>query len=114
MRLTEDRLVDMALSALEEVAAHSHHEPVPRSKALALVLAYLASRQPCRRHAFDSFWRAVDHPRPQERWGCMNAALNGIYGAVGRKRDTAVVSRYESAARERFEKEGTPISRKSR
>jgi hypothetical protein len=102
MRLTDHRLTDMALGALEEVAARCHHAPVPRSAALRLVLAFLASRQPCGRHAFDSFWRAVDHPRPQERWGCANAALNGIYGAVGRKRDTAVVSRYESAAREWF------------
>jgi hypothetical protein len=104
MRLTPDRLTDMALGALEEVAAHCHHAPVPRSKALALVLvlAYLASRQPCHRTAFDSFWRSVDHYRPQDRWAGVNASLNGIYLAIGRKRDTAVVSRYESAARERF------------
>jgi hypothetical protein len=101
-RLTPDRLTDMALGALEEVAAQCRHAPVPRSKSLALVLAYLASRQPCRRAAFDSFWRSVDHRRPQDRWAGVNASLNGIYLAIGRKRDTAVVSRYETAARRRF------------
>ena len=99
-RLNESLLTDMALAALEEVAALCHHRPVPRSAALRLVLAYLASRQPCRRYAFDSFWRSVEHPRPQERWGGANAALNGIYLTIGRKRDMDVVSMYERRARE--------------
>jgi hypothetical protein len=86
MRLTEDRLTDMALAALEEVAALCHHRPVPRSKALALVLAYLASRQPCDRHFFDAFWRATIAERPRDRSAIVNANLNGIYRQVGRKR----------------------------
>jgi hypothetical protein len=91
----------MALGALEEVAAHCHAEPFPRSKALALVLAFLASRQLCRRDAFDFFWRSIEHPRPQDRWGSVNSALNGIYLAVNRKRDLDRVSRYEQNARAR-------------
>ena len=91
--------MDMALSALEEVAALCEHEPLPRSRALALVLAYLASRQPCDRHFFDAFWRAVDMKRPRDRAAIIVASLNGIYRQFSRKRDMAVVSRYESAAR---------------
>jgi hypothetical protein len=91
----------MALGALEEVAATCHHRPVPRSKALALVLAYLASRGRGVRSPYDSFWRSVDHPRPQDRWSGANASLNGIYLAVGVKRDMAVVSIYEASARAR-------------
>ena len=94
MWLPESRLVDMALVALEEVAALCHEGPVARSRALALVLAFLASRQLCRRDVFDSFWRAVDHRRPQDRWTSANAAL-----AVGRKRDLTTVSHFEGRAR---------------
>jgi hypothetical protein len=99
MRLTEKRLVEMALAALEEVAATCHHRPVPRSKALALVLAYLASRGRSVRSPYDSFWRAVDHPWPRDRWSGVNASLNGIYLAQGVKRDVAVTSLYEDRAR---------------
>ena len=101
MRLTDERLTEMALAALEEVAALCHDRPVPRSKALALVLAYLASRGRPARSPYDSFWRAVDHPRPQDRWSSVNASLNGIYLAVGVKRDLDVVSLYEQRERRR-------------
>jgi hypothetical protein len=102
MRLTDDRLVVMALGALEEVLATSHYRPVPRSMALRLVLGYLASRGDGRRDPHDRFWRAVAHERPQERWGQANAALNGIYLGVGIKRDLAVVSAHERRARARL------------
>ncbi|MEO8453612.1 MAG: hypothetical protein ABI454_00485 [Sphingomicrobium sp.] len=99
MRIKEDRLVAMALVVLEEVAATCHHRPVPRSRALALVLAYLAARGAGDRCHYDSFWRSVDHPRSQDRWSGVNASLNGIYLSAGVKRDTAIVSIYEQRAR---------------
>lgn len=99
MRLTDHRLLDLALGALEEVAAACHHRPVPRSRALALVLAYLASNGRGSRAPYDSFWRAVAHPRPQDRWAGANAALNAIYLAAGRKRDLDLISLYEARAR---------------
>lgn len=95
----DSKLTDMALAALEEVAALCHHRPVDRSRPLAVVLAYLASRGRGDRNAYDMFWRSVAHPRPQDRWGNVNAALNGIYHSAGRKRDLAVVSEYENRAR---------------
>lgn len=99
MRFSEQRLVDMALGALEEVAATCHHRPARRSAALRLVLAYLASRGRSDRRPYRSFWQSVAHPRPQDRWAGANAALNAIYLAVGRKRDIDVVSLYEERAR---------------
>jgi hypothetical protein len=92
----------MALAALEDVLARCHHGPVEHSAALRLVLAYLASRSRGDRWPFDVFWQSVDGGRAKERWSSANAALNGIYLALGRKRDMAVVSRYESAARKRL------------
>jgi hypothetical protein len=98
----------MALGALEEVAAICRYRPIRRSGALRLVLAYLAARQPCDRHAFDNFWRGVDHPRRQDRGAALTGALNGIYLAVGVRRDTAVMSEYEKRARARFMGEDRP------
>lgn len=100
MRLTDERLTDMALGALEEVAALCEHRPLPRTGALRLVLAYLASRQPCDRHFFDAFWRGVAMERPRDRSATVLASLNGIYRQVGRRRDTAVMSVYQKRARE--------------
>src|SRR5690348_1871727 len=111
MRIAEDRLVAIALGALEEVAAVCRYRPIQRSGALRLVLAYLAARQPCDRQAFDIFWRGVDHPRPQDRSATLTGALNGIYLAVGVRRDTAVMSKYEGRARARFMGEDPPEDR---
>src|SRR5690349_11179773 len=91
--------MDMALGALEEVAALCEHRPMRQSGALRLVLAYLASRQPCERAYFDAFWRGVAMDRPRDRSATLMASLNGIYRQVGRRRATAVMSRYERAAR---------------
>src|SRR5690242_2985446 len=101
MRLTDQRLTDMALGALEEVAARCEHRSLPRSEALRLVLAYLASRQSCDRRFFDAFWRGVAMERPRDRSATLMSSLNGIYRQVGRRRETAVMSRYEAAARKR-------------
>ena len=108
MRLSESLLLEMALSALEEVAAECHHEPVQRSKALALVLAYVASRSRGERWPYDRFWTCIQDPNPKERWSGATAALNAIYLAGGWTRDIATVSRYESAARARHLNRETP------
>jgi hypothetical protein len=108
MRLTESRLLEIALGALEEVVAECHHAEVPRSKALALVLAYLASRSRGERWPYDRLWTCIEDPKPKERWSGATAALNAIYLAGGWTRDIAVVSRYEKAARARRLKAETP------
>lgn len=99
MRLNDSRLVELALGALEEVAATCRYRPAERSWALRLVLAYLASRGRGNRAPYDMFWRSAGHPRPQDRWAGVNAALNAIYLAADRKRDIEIVSMYEERAR---------------
>jgi hypothetical protein len=87
----ESRLISFALRALEEAAAQARQEPVRRTWAVRLALAYLASRtkpgHQAHDWAFDLYWKSLTANRVQERWGKMNAALNGIYLGVGRKRE---------------------------
>ena len=101
-RLDHQRLTDMALVALEEVAACCHVRPVQRTRALALVLAYLASRRldTATRGPFDQFWKAIGKTQANARWGNVNAALNGIYFAVCETRDLAITSAFERQARD--------------
>ena len=100
-RLDPARLTEMALAALEEIAARCHLAPQPRSRSLALVLAYLASRrrEAASRAAFDQFWRAIAKSETNTRWQSANGALNGIYLAVGEKRDLTITSIFEGEAR---------------
>lgn len=101
--LSEERLLTIALDALEEAAATAHDGPVKRTWALRLVLAFLASRtrhcKPAPRWPFDHYWQALAHHREQDRWANVNAALNAIYVAVGRRRDVQRVSLFERRQR---------------
>lgn len=99
MALSESRLDDLAFGALEEVAAICHHRSVEHTRAIAVVLAYLAHRAGGERLPFDLFWRSITKPRQHERWQAVNASLNSIYLAAGRRRDLAVVSAHEQRAR---------------
>ena len=98
-RIDEERLTEMALSALEEVAAHCRHAPQRQTRSLALVLAYLASRKlpQSDRYAFDQFWRSVATHYSITRNAMVNAAINGIYLAVGIRRQSTTV--FEDHAR---------------
>ena len=100
--LSEERLIAFALDALEEAAAAAHDGPVRRTWALRLVLAFLASRhrhsKPSARWPFDHYWQALAHHREQDRWANVNAALNAIYVAVGRRRDVQRTSLFERRA----------------
>ena len=61
-RLTHERLQALALDAIEEAAAASHIGPVPRTRALALALAWLLrlgkGDEQLPRWPFKSFWQA--------------------------------------------------------
>ena len=83
----------MALSALEEVAARCRHAPQRKTRPLALVLAYLASRKlpQSERYAFDQFWRSVATHYGVTRNAMVNAAINGIYLAIGVRRQSTTV-----------------------
>jgi hypothetical protein len=101
--ISESRLLNFALGALEEAAAASHDGPVKRTWALRLALAFLASRprhgSSVPRWPYDQFWQALAHHRQQDRWANVNAALNAIYVTVGQKRDMQRVSRFEQRVR---------------
>lgn len=101
--LTERRLVAFALDALEEAFAAARAQPVKRTWALRFALAFLASRtrhgSPPDRWPFDNYWRALEHPRPNDRSASLNASLNAIYLSVGEKRDMQRVSMFEKRAR---------------
>ena len=98
-RLDDDRLRGMALAALEELAARCRHAPQRKTRSLALVLAYLASRKRTQadRYAFDQFWRSVATAYSVSRSANINAAINGIYLAVGVVRQSTTV--FEDEAR---------------
>ncbi len=98
-RLDDDRLIGMALAALEEVAARCRHAPQPKTRSLALVLAYLASRRikQSDRFAFDHYWRSISEPYGITRSANVNSAINGIYIAVGARRSST--SAFEGEAR---------------
>lgn len=112
--ITDSRLVGLALDALEEAFAAAREQPVRRTWALRLVLAFLASRtrhgSPVERWPFDNYWRALNHPRPHDRSASLNAALNAIYLAVGQKRDTQRVSLFEQRVREEVQGVSSPDS----
>lgn len=108
-RLVEEQLKAFALAALEEAAASAHDAPVKRTWALRLVLAYLASRASSRtdfeRWPFDEFWRSIANP-DRWRWQSVNAALNGIYRAIGERRDGERTTRFESSCRVAIDRNG--------
>ncbi|MEO6360613.1 MAG: hypothetical protein ABIO43_08580 [Sphingomicrobium sp.] len=82
----DDRLIAMALDALEELAKQCDAGPQPKTKMLAAVLAYLHSRAGGERWPFDSFWKTIADPKDIGRTQNVNASMNGIYNQLGRKR----------------------------
>lgn len=101
-RIDTNYLRTLALETIEEAAAASHLGPVPRTRGLALALAWL-------RHAatddvlplwpFKSFWEALNTRRTHDRWSAVNAAANAIYLAVGVERPLAAISAFECRSR---------------
>jgi hypothetical protein len=102
-RIDEGHLRKLALEAVEEAAAASHLGPVPRTRGLALALAWLRHRGaddilPLR--PFKSFWEGLGSERQHDRWSAVNAAANAIYLALDAKRDPAVISSFECEQRQ--------------
>lgn len=84
-----DHLRKLALEAIEEAAAASHLGPVPRTRGLALALAWLLhygkEGETLSRWPFEPFWRELATERQHDRWSGVNAAVNAIYRAIGTK-----------------------------
>jgi hypothetical protein len=101
-RIDEDHLRKLALEAIEEAAAASHLGPVPRTRGLALALAWLRHRGAdtvLPLWPFKSFWESLENQRRHDRWSAVNAAVNAIYLALDAKRDPQIVSLFESQLR---------------
>jgi hypothetical protein len=100
-RPTTEHLTSMALAALEEAAAGCRHELWPQTRGIAVALAFLAyvARSSDRYH-FDRFWRALRAECRVTRAAEASASLNGIYEAVGRQRETVIVSAFQRAAQD--------------
>jgi len=102
-RPTTEQLTTMALAALEEAAARCRHEAQPQSRGIAVALGFLAHvSKSADRYHFDRFWRALRTECRVQRPSDASAALNGIYEAVGLRRETAVMTAFEQAAREEY------------
>jgi hypothetical protein len=103
-RIGSERLSKLALEAIEEAAAASHLGPVPRTRALALALAWLrhwGSDDVLPLWPFKSFWDGLAAEREHDRWSAVNAATNAIYAALGRQQSLEQTSAFERSARER-------------
>jgi hypothetical protein len=97
-RTGPEQLRKLALEAIEEAAAASHFGPVPRTRGLALALAWLLHYQGRRgapRWPFESFWEGLSNERAHDRWSAVNASTNAIYLAVRERRDTEKQSMFE-------------------
>lgn len=103
-RFRHDQLQKLALEAIEEAAAASHLGPVPRTRGLALALAWLLhcgkEGEMLPRWPFEAFWRELSTERSHDRWSGVNAAVNAIYLQLGRPRDPSVISTFQSRSRD--------------
>ena len=106
-RIGSDRLRHLALEAIEEAAAASHLGPVPRTRGLALALAWLLhygkEGETLPRWPFEAFWRELSTKRTHDRWSGVNAAVNAIYLLLGLPREQQ--SEFERGARSPSEDE---------
>lgn len=84
MRVADEKLVYLALRALEDALDEAQNSPVKRTFAIRLALAYLASRSSGARWPFDQFWQWMPHEERKGRFANMTCALNGIYLQVGK------------------------------
>jgi hypothetical protein len=102
-RIGPDRLIELALEAIEEAAAASHLGPVPRTRGLALAIAWLLHYgkrgETLPRWPFESFWEGLSNEREHDRWSAVNAAANAIYLALGLHRDWQQQSTFEQSAK---------------
>lgn len=94
--VSEDRLVTMSLDALEQILCLSDQDSVRRTRSIALVLAYLASRNVAQRWPFDEFWKSLVCEDDKIRSGNLNRCLNGIYLQLGIKRTSSMMFKYKA------------------
>ena len=73
----------------------------PRGLAVALAfLAYMSRSSD--RYQFDRFWQSLRRDFRTHRAAEASSSLNGIYEAVGRRRETKVMTAFEQAAQQEY------------
>lgn len=84
---------------VEEAASASHLGPVPRTRGLALALAWLLhygkEGESLPRRPFEAFWRELATERLHDRW----SGVNAIYLHLDEARDPERVSAFEGRTR---------------
>jgi hypothetical protein len=88
MRVGSD-LTTKAFLALEEALHECRYRRVERTRALRMVLAYLAD-QASDPKPFVTFWQKVADPEPTFRFGAADMALQDIYRDLKVTRDEAL------------------------
>lgn len=76
--IPEQRLIWIALQALEQTAQKARDQPLERNHAIRLCLAYLASRSP-ERWPFDEYWKALADDDDKIRSANLTRCLNAMY-----------------------------------
>lgn len=77
--VSEDRLIWMALVALEDVLEQcASRKDNLQSRSIAVCLAYLATRRPVARWPFDDFWTYLADLDPIRRSANLNRCINAI------------------------------------
>jgi hypothetical protein len=100
-RFGHQDLLKLALEAVQERAAAAHLGPVPRTRGLALALAWLLhygkEGEALPWWPFENFWRELATERQHDRWSGVNAAANAIYHSLDIPRDRERQSAFEQA-----------------
>lgn len=102
-RVDEQRLLNMALMALEELAARTRHRPQERTRGIALALAFVAHFARSKEQwPYNQLWRSLDEQDRGIRSARVGAAMNAIYLQLGRQRDLTIQSAFEQLARAEY------------
>ena len=89
MRVARDRLIFLALCALDEIIDQAEHWPIKPTFALRFTLAFLHALSDGRaRSCYDGFWRCVTPQREPHRehrlyYGYADSHLRGIAKSLG-------------------------------
>jgi len=95
--VSEEKLIAMALDALEQAAANSDTRKVQRSRSIAVCLAFLATRRKFDRWPFDQFWQFLDVDDNIIRTANLTRCLNGIYFQLGIKRTKVMMLKHKQS-----------------
>jgi len=92
MRISQERLIFLALVAVKEAVQACHDAPIRPSRALRSALSFLYAHSKGPRFPYDDFWHAIQDPglpdkhesaRAYARFSNAGSGLKGIIRSVG-------------------------------